>query len=170
MFSLIWRTESLILKSYKPRLSGIKEGTTLKYQKFWMKYLMMILKTMLLRFVADIEGCHRLPLGRNNTTDKKRVIVKFVNRKHSKLKLRSKKSISMKSKVYINHSLCPYYCYIWAKCKDLQRKGKVSQVFCLGMVVTIRVTENAPPSPPLHENSSQKGPKGYSRMPPQGLK
>ena len=48
---------------------------------------------------ANIEGCHRLPLGRNSTTDNKRVIVKLVNRKHSELMLRSKKSISLKSKV-----------------------------------------------------------------------
>ena len=78
---------------------------------------------------VDIEGCHRLPLGRNSTTDNKRVIVKLVNRKHSELMLRLKKSISPESKVYINHSLCPYYRYIWGKCKDLQRKGKGSQVF-----------------------------------------
>ena len=82
---------------------------------------------------ADIEGCrHRLPLGRNSTTDNKRVIVKSINRKQSELMLRSKKSISSKSKVYINHSLCPYYRYIWKKCKDLQRKGKVSQFFVSG--------------------------------------
>ena len=43
---------------------------------------------------ADIKACHRLPLRRNNATDNKRVIVKFVNMKHSKLMLRSKKSIS----------------------------------------------------------------------------
>ena len=61
---------------------------------------------------ADIEGCHRLPLGRNSTTDNKRVIVKFVNRKHSELMLLSKKSIISKSKVYITHSLYPYYRYI----------------------------------------------------------
>ena len=61
---------------------------------------------------ADIEDCHCLPLGRNSTTDNKGVIVKFVNRKHSELMLRSKKSISSKSKVYINHLLCPYYRYI----------------------------------------------------------
>ena len=97
---------------------------------------------------ADIKGCHRLPLGHNGTTDNKRVIARFVNRKHSKLMLRSKKSISSKSKVYIIHLLCPFYHYIWGNCKDLQRKGKVSQVFCLGAVVTIRVTENAPPPPP----------------------
>ena len=61
---------------------------------------------------TDIEDCHRLPLGRNSTTDNKRVIVKFVNRKHSELMLRSKKSIISKSKVYITHSLYPYYRYI----------------------------------------------------------
>ena len=78
--------------------------------------------------LADIKGCHHLPLGHNSTTDNKRVIVKFGNRKHSEFKLHSKKSISSKSKLYINHSLCPYYRYIRGKCKDLQRKGKVSQV------------------------------------------
>ena len=57
---------------------------------------------------TDIEGCHCLPLGRNSTTNNKRVIVKFVNRKHFELMLRSKKSISSKSKVHINNSLCPY--------------------------------------------------------------
>ena len=62
---------------------------------------------------ADTEGCHRLPLDRNSTTDNKRVILKFVNRKHFELMLRSKKSISSNSKVYINNSLCPYYRYIW---------------------------------------------------------
>ena len=92
-----------------------------------------------------------MPQGRNSTTDNKRVIVKFVNRKHSELMLRSKKSISSESKVYISHSLCLYYRYIWGKCKDLQKKGKVSQVFCLGVVVTIRVTKNGPPMKILHE-------------------
>ena len=99
---------------------------------------------------TDIEGCHRLPLECNSTTDNKRVIVKSVNRKHSELMLHSKKSISWISKIYINHSLYPYYRYIWGKCKDLQRKGKVNQAFCLGAVVNIRVTENAPyPTPPM---------------------
>ena len=41
------------------------------------------------------------------------------------------------------------------------KEKKVSQVFCLGVVVSIRVTENAP-----YENSSRKGPNGCSRMPP----
>ena len=71
---------------------------------------MMFLKTILSRFCknsniivkpADMEGCHRLSLGRNSTTDNKCVIVKFVNMKHSEIMLRSKKSITSKSKLYI---------------------------------------------------------------------
>ena len=37
--------------------------------------------------LMDIEGCHRLPLGRNTTNTTKRVIVKIVNRKHSEAML-----------------------------------------------------------------------------------
>ena len=37
--------------------------------------------------LMDIEGCHRLPLGRNTTNKTKRVIVKIVNRKHSEAML-----------------------------------------------------------------------------------
>ena len=114
---------------------------------------MRILKAMLSRFVkilnikspADIKGCHYLPVRHNSTTDNKHVIVKFVIRKHSKFMLFSKKSINSKRKVWINHMLHPYCCYIWGKCKDLQRISKVSKGFCLGMVVTNRVTGNNPP-------------------------
>ena len=35
----------------------------------------------------DIEGCHRLPLGRYTTNTTKQVIMKFVNRKHSEAML-----------------------------------------------------------------------------------
>ena len=38
----------------------------------------------------DIEGSHRLPSGRVNTSNNKRMIVKFVNRKHSEAMLRLK--------------------------------------------------------------------------------
>ena len=84
---------------------------------------------------SDIEGCHSL--GRNSARKNKRVIVKFVNRNHSDLMLRIKKNISSKSKVYITNSLCPYYRFLWAKCKELQKKGKVQQIFGLGTVVII---------------------------------
>ena len=58
---------------------------------------------------SNMEGCHFLSLGRYST---KQGILKFVNRKHSELMLRLEKSISSKSKVYINNFLCPYYHFL----------------------------------------------------------
>ena len=99
----------------------------------------------------DIEGCHRFPHVRNTTNTAKRVIVKFVNRKHSEAMLQRKKDINSKNKVFLTHLLCPYYRFLWGKCKDLKRKCRISQVFCLEAVVTIRVTENSPAIKILHE-------------------
>ena len=110
----------------------------------------------------DIKNCHRLPLGRNSTNTTKQVIVKFVNRKHSEAILQQKKDINSKNKVFVTNSLCPYYCFLWGKCKDLQRKGRISQVFCLGAVVTIRVTENSPAIKILHERDLMV----YQKCPP----
>ena len=109
----------------------------------------------------DIEGCHRLPLSRNSRGQDKRVIVKFVNRKHSEVLLRDKKRISSKSfnhlnvpdKFFVSVSLCPYYRYIWGKCKDLQRQGQVNHVFCLGGVVCIKLSENGSPIKLYHMNN-----------------
>ena len=104
--------------------------------------------------VIDIckEPGHRLPSGSVNTSNNKRVIVKFVNRKHSEAMLRLKKSINSRSNVYITNSLCPYYRFLWGKCNELQRKGLINQVFCVGAVVTIKVRENGPPIKVFHEN------------------
>ena len=99
----------------------------------------------------DIEGCYRRPLGRNSTNTTKRVIMKFVNRKHSEAMLQRKKYINSKNKVFVTHSPCPYYRLLWGERKNLQRKDRVSQVFCLGAVVTIKVTENSPTIKILHE-------------------
>ena len=41
----------------------------------------------------DIEGCHRLPLGRNMTNTMKRVIVKFVTKNILKLCFNEKKTL-----------------------------------------------------------------------------
>ena len=54
---------------------------------------------------ADIEGCHHLSLGHNSTTENECVIVKFVNRKHSKLMLPSRKSISSTQQLLKNAPL-----------------------------------------------------------------
>ena len=50
-----------------------------------------IVKTLKSISPMDIEGCHRLPLGRNRANTTKRVIAKFVNRKHSEAMLQRKK-------------------------------------------------------------------------------
>ena len=42
----------------------------------------------------NIEACHRLPSGRVNTSNSKREIVKFVNRKHSNAMLHLKKLLN----------------------------------------------------------------------------
>ena len=95
-----------------------------------------------------IVDCHRLPLGKNATNTIKRAIMKFVNRKHTEDMLQRKKD---KVKEFVSHSLCPYYRFLWGKCKELQRKGRINQVFCLGAVVTVRITENSPAIKILHE-------------------
>ena len=55
----------------------------------------------------DIEVCHRLPFGKNATNTNKRVIVKFVNRKHSEAMLQRKKDIIKKSKVFVSLRYVP---------------------------------------------------------------
>ena len=100
----------------------------------------------------NIEGCHQLPPSRNNTDSIKRVIVKFINKKHSEYVLRSKKIISSNTKVIISNSMCPYYCYLSVKCKDLQRRDVINQVLCFGAVVTIKVNENGSSVKIYHEN------------------
>ena len=85
----------------------------------------------------DIQGCHRFPLSRNSRGHTNRVIIKFVNWEFAEALLKNKKSISGKNfghlyvtnKVYVSVSLCPYYRFIWGKCKNLQKKGKVHHFF-----------------------------------------
>ena len=103
--------------------------------------------------VRDIEGCHRLPLSRNSRGHDKRVIVKYVNWKYAEAMLKDKKRISGKNfghlnvtnKLFVSVSLCPYYRYIWGKCKDLQRQGKVHHVFHVGNIFCIKLLENGSP-------------------------
>ena len=111
----------------------------------------------------DIEVCHRLPFSRNSRGQDKKVIAKFVNRKHSEVLLRDKKQISsnhlnVHNKVFVLISLCPYYRYIWGKCKDLQRQDQVNHVFCLGGVVCIKLSENGSPIKLYHMNDIPKFP------------
>ena len=97
---------------------------------------------------TDIEACHRLPIRRNATNASKRVIVKFVNRKHSESFLSKTFTLSstdffrlnINNKVYVNPYLCPYYRYLWGWCKDLQYRKMTHHAFCLESVVAIKLT------------------------------
>ena len=53
----------------------------------------------------DIESCHRLLLIRNKSGGTKRVIVKFVNRKHPEDMVWLKKIISSRRKAFVSNSL-----------------------------------------------------------------
>ena len=53
--------------------------------------------------------------------------------------------------VFVSVSLCPYYRYIWGKCKDLQRTGEIYQVFCLGDTVAVKVTKRSSSRKIFHE-------------------
>ena len=100
---------------------------------------------------TDIEACHRLPVRRNATNASKRVIVKFVNRKHAESILTKKFTLSstdfsrlnINNKVYVNPPLCPYYRYLRGRCKDLQRREMIHHVFCLGSVVAIKLLDQS---------------------------
>ena len=43
----------------------------------------------------------------------KQFIMKFVNRKHSEAMLQQNEDINFKNKVFVTHSLCPYYRFFW---------------------------------------------------------
>ena len=73
--------------------------------------------------------------------------------------LRNEKTISsndfshlnVHGKVFVSFSLCPYYRYIWAKCKDLQIRRKIYRVFCLGGTIVVKVTKPSSARKIFHE-------------------
>ena len=71
----------------------------------------------------DIEVCHRLPLGRNATNTNKRVIVKFVNRKHSEAMIQRKKDIIKKSKVFVSLRYVPTISLYGGSAKNYREKA-----------------------------------------------
>ena len=65
----------------------------------------------------DIEGCHRLPVFRYRKDPNKRVLTKFINRKHSEALLWNKTStgskdfshLNLHGKAFVSVSLFPCY-------------------------------------------------------------
>ena len=47
-------------------------------------------------------------------------------------------------------SLCLYYQFIWGKCKDLQRRGRIHQLLCLGGTVSVKLSESRNPVKNCH--------------------
>lgn len=80
---------------------------------------------------SDIEACHWLPNNRKNTQGLKRMIVRFVNRKHAEQLLRLRKDLTAtiresiglsEYKIYTNNNLCPYYWMLGVAASCYMRK------------------------------------------------
>ena len=52
----------------------------------------------------------------------------------------------------VSVSICAYYYFIWGKWKDLQRRGKIHQVICLGGTTIIIISEFGNPVEICHVN------------------
>lgn len=66
----------------------------------------------------DIEACHWL------NKKKTQAVVRFVNRKNCTKILRNRKKFLGKH-IYVNENLCPYYRFLWFKCRLLHKKGQI---------------------------------------------
>ena len=88
---------------------------------------------------SDIQACHRL-------FDKKRTIVKFVNRKSVTKILNNRKNLASiekyKKKMYINESLCPHYRYLYGMCKKLWIEKRLLQFWVSNGTVRYRLSEH----------------------------
>ena len=78
----------------------------------------------------DIEGCHRLPVFRYSRDSNKRVIVKFVNRKHPE----DFSHLNVHGKVFVSVSLCPYYRISGVSAKTCKEEGKSIKSFALAVL------------------------------------
>ena len=95
-------------------------------------------------------------LGKNNG----RVIVKFTRRKDCSQIFQVKEDLDdltadyldfpQGTKIFVNESLCPYYCILWSKTKCLKYMGKINSSFISGGTVKIKIDENSKPLAMTH--------------------
>ena len=108
----------------------------------------------------DIDACHRV--GKQG-----RVIVKFLRKKDCQQVLSVKKDIqkisatdldlpSTTMKLYLNGSLCPYYCILWSKSKALFTMGKIHSYFISNGSIKICLQEKGPSIPITHTADFEK--------------
>ena len=95
----------------------------------------------------DVQACHRLK-------EKKRTIVKFLNRKDCLQILRVKKNLKSldltdpdfpeNAKIFIREILYPYYGGIWNKCKKLRAIQKIHQFYTISGLIRVKLEETVP--------------------------
>ena len=104
----------------------------------------------------DIEACHRL--NTKNEKSPKKTIVRFVNRKFcdqmhlNKFKLRDNKGntrsklkdINIHGKIFINSNLCPYFKFIWGRCKRIYDQKMINRFWVYNGFIFIALEENSP--------------------------
>ena len=109
---------------------------------------------------SSIEACHRI------TKKNDRVIVKFSRRKVCQPALSIKKNLQKLkmedigltggNKVFINHSLCPYYCALWSKSKVLLNMGKINRLMVSNGTVKVKISEISAPISITHADDFTK--------------
>ena len=109
---------------------------------------------------SNIEACHCI------TKKNDRIIVKFSWRKDCQRVLSVKKNLQKSkmenigltggNKVFINHSLCPYYRVLWSKSKVLLNMGKINRLMISNGTVKVKISEISAPISITHADDFTK--------------
>ena len=59
-------------------------------------------------------------------------------------------------KVFINHSLCPYYCVLWSKSKVLLTMGRINRLMVSNRTVKVKISEISAPISITHADDFTK--------------
>ena len=109
---------------------------------------------------GNIEACHRI------TKKNDRVFVKFSRRKDCQRVLSVKKNLQKlkmedigltgDNKVFINHSLYPYYRVLWSKSKVFLNMGKINRLMVSNGIVKVKISEISAPISITHADDFTK--------------
>ena len=109
---------------------------------------------------SNIEECHCI------TKRNDRVIVKFSRQKDCQQVLSVKKNLQKlkmedigltgDNKVFINHSLCPYYRVLWSKSKVLLNMGKINRLMVSNGTAKVKISKISAPISITHADDFTK--------------
>ena len=109
---------------------------------------------------SNIESCHRI------TKRNDRVTVKFSRTKDCQQVLSVKKNLQKlkmedigltgDNKVFINDSLCRYYCVLWSKSKVLLSMEKINRLMVSNGLVKVKISEISAPISITHADDFTK--------------